>query len=286
VHNLKPDSGVTDRTLRDILVQKIPKDTRAFAIDMAEWHRMKDSDPLKTHDWLLEMFDRHIKRMADEALEQSRSAQFSKLCSKSGGQDYNAGDPALAAAKGGAKGKGKDKNKPKKEARPKKTAADRAKEQREQERGRKAEEVPPLPPGDPLLKVCYFFQLGTCDKTAEQCRFTHTKISPTDFAKIPIPRKRSRTPAPPGTPKGNGRGKSPKDKKKEGKDKKKEKSYCSQYAREGKCDRRDAGKECDRKHFTQASIDKYNEKHGIPKFVPKAKPKGKAKGKKGGNNSE
>ena len=44
IENLKKNSGINDITLRDILMSKIPEDTKAFAIDMQKFNEMAEDD--------------------------------------------------------------------------------------------------------------------------------------------------------------------------------------------------------------------------------------------------
>ena len=104
-HRLHPESGVNEFALRNILHRKIPIDSKAFGLDLREFRRNKEKDSATfNHQWLLDMFDRHILYLHQLKLEETRDSDMKKFMKGGKGSEHLEAKDAAAAAK--AKGKG------------------------------------------------------------------------------------------------------------------------------------------------------------------------------------
>ena len=252
-HRLHPESGVNEFALRNILHRKIPIDSKAFGLDLREFRRNKEKDSATfNHQWLLDMFDRHILYLHQLKLEETRDSDMKRFMKGGKGSEHLEAKDAAAAAKAkgkgdkgkkgggggggggpsGPKGPGKGKGKGKKGDRP-----------------------------------CYYFQLGTC--TFDPCYFKHYRVSNEEFAKMTPPQpsgNRARTPS-------------------QGREKVK---FCGEFSEKGTCQNIKDGKPCQKLHYTKAMIDEYNKTNSqgkgkgggkSPDAKAKAKTKAKAKAK-------
>ena len=251
-NNLNPNSGITDLTKRDILLRKIPHETKAFAMDMNTYYNKEDDDPTKSHAWLINMFYKHLRLRRKRKQESIRDSQMKQLA-QGGIPDVEIDAGPATGGSGGGTGKGKGKGKGKPDAKPKAKAKVKAKAKNEAQGGgdgfRYVVDDNGTTKGKSGKWICYFHQSGTCSSQRPDHleRYEHTKVPAAVFAKLKAPQKRSASQQPPAA----GRGKSPQPKV----------GYCGEFAKTGQCAKLNSTDGCAKLHLTQQAIDARNAKN-------------------------
>ena len=150
-----------DNSLADLLYSQM-KNSKVLQVDLAHYRRHPDGHPDHSYRFLRDCMDRQLERVNTEKNRDDYSSLL-KAMAKGAGAAPAPGDPkAKGKAKAKAKGKAKAKAKAGADAKDKKAP-------------------------------CWFHHVGgSCTFSAQECRYSHAKISEEEKKKIPRPRSQSR----------------------------------------------------------------------------------------------
>ena len=272
-HALK-EPGLAMETKRDLLMDKIPMESKAFGQLMVTFRKLKEGHEDFTLHYLEEMIDAHVKYLHELDLKSRRDAQAKRIATGARGADGS-----VDATPGPPNVKPKVKPKAKAKAKQKEKAADTPDQGKGKRRGRSASRTPKSPRGDQEKAPCWFHHHGAdgC-RNERNCKFSHADLS--------VNRKKALKDAgpPTRTRSASARPRAASPARSEGSDKGSDKggkkgTYCGQFLLHEKCDSgKGKGKGCEKgKHWIKAEVDKANAKVQQAYAATQAKAKAKEK---------